>query len=261
MAPPTPNGQPRIRKETKHPLPELSPNIPDKVAPVESPSAHQLHRELHSSMSRLAVKDPSLSTNPLNDHQKNNISRAGLRFDDDRTQISTSSTKPASLDGKSTTSGTTFALDEKESLRPDDSASVKAGEDDEFGSGPASGAQNSRVGSEAGSRAFRDQFYEITENIGTGSHRIPLQGRRIITGIEEEGPQVTHSPHVPANVPVLTPPVNVPPPQLATVNGSSIDYKYQEPDEKLIEALASPKDRLFLLRLEQEVVAFIQDPS
>ena len=261
MAPPTSNSQPRVRKENHQPVPELTPNITNQVPTAMSPSAQQLHRELHSSMSRLAVKDSSLSLSPLNDHQKNNISRAGLRFDDDQTQISTSSTKPASLDGKSTTSGTTFALDEKESLRPDDSASVKAAEDDEFGSGPASGAQNSRVGSEAGSRAFRDQFYEITENIGSGSQRMPPQNRRIITGIEEEGPQVTHSPHPIATVTALPPPVNLPPPQLLAVDGSSIEYKYQEPDEKLIEALGSPKDRLFLLRLEQEVVAFIEDPS
>jgi len=208
-------------------------------------------------MSRLAVKDPPLALSPLNDQQKTNISRAGLRFDDVQAQVSSSSTKPASLDGKSTTSGTTFALDEKESLRPDDSASVKASEEDEFGSGPASGAQNSRVGSEAGSRAFRDQFYEITENIGSGSHRIYPLGRRIIAGIEEEGPQMTRSPLASA----LPAPVHLPPPQLIATNGPSFDYQYQEPDEKLFEALESPKDRLFLLRLEQEVITFVRDST
>jgi hypothetical protein len=58
-------------------------------------------------------------------------------------------TKPPSLDGKSITSGTTFALDEKESLRPDDSASVKAAEDDDAFSGRGSIVAGSRIGSEA----------------------------------------------------------------------------------------------------------------
>lgn len=62
---------------------------------------------------------------------------------------SDSGTKPPSLDGKSITSGTTFALDEKESLRPDDSASVKAAEDDDTCSGRGSIVAGSRIGSEA----------------------------------------------------------------------------------------------------------------
>ena len=33
----------------------------------------------------------------------------------------------------------------------------------------------------------------------------------------------------------------------------------QTPDEKLLEALESPKDRIFLLRLEQEVIEFVKD--
>ncbi|CAD6585316.1 MAG: hypothetical protein ASARMPRED_002126 [Alectoria sarmentosa] len=222
---------------------------------VESPVASQLHRELQSPMSRLTVKESPLVFHALNDQQKSNISRAGLRLDDNQTQILSSSTKPASLDSKSTTSGTTFALDEKESLQPDDSASVKAAEDEDYGSGPASGAQNSRVGSEAGSRAFRDQFYEITESIGSGSHRMHPVARKIIAGIEEEGPQMTRSPLISA----LPAPVNLPRPQTIAPSGPLIDYKYQEPDEKLLEALESPKDRLFLLRLEQEVITFVRD--
>merc|ERR1712000_75885 len=63
-------------------------------------------------------------------------------------------TKPPSLDGKSITSGTTFALDEKESLRPDDSASVKAAaEDDDTFSIRGSHFAGSRVGSDLAARA------------------------------------------------------------------------------------------------------------
>ena len=256
MAPPAPSSQPQMKENEKF-LSTSSPKRVEKATTIQSPSAQQLHNELHSSMSRLAVKDPAVASNPFDEQQKSNISRAGIRFDDEQTHISTSSTKAASLDGKSTTSGTTFAMDEKESLRPDDSASVKAAEDDEFGSGPASGAQNSRVGSEAGGRAFRDQFYEITENIVSAPHRIQPQGRRLIAGIEEEGPQLSYAPHASS----LPAPVNLPPSQLVATDGPSIEYSYKEPDEKLLEALESPKDRLFLLRLEQEVITFIRDPT
>ena len=234
-----------------------SPTRSGKPPPIESPSASQLHHELQQSMLRLDVKECSPPVNILNDQQKTNISRAGLRVDDDHTQASSSSTKPASVDGKSTTSGTTFALDEKESLRPDDSASVKAAEDEDFGSGPASGAPNSRVGSEAGSRAFRDQFYEITENIGPSPHRMHPLGRRVIPGIEEESPQLSRAPLVS----VMPAPISLPPPQLVAQNGAPMQYQYQEPDEKLFEALESPKDRLFLLRLEQSVITFVRDST
>ena len=258
MAPPTPDKRSaRIHDKENRPA-APSRKSGNKAAAAGKRKEDALHQELPVSMSRLAVKHSTPVSNPLNDEQKSNISRAGLRIEDDQNQpSSSSSTKPASLDGKSTTSGTTFALDEKESLRPDDSASVKATDDDDLGSGLASGTHNSRVGSEAGSRAFRDQFHEITENIGSGPHRMHPLSRRIITGIEEEDPQTIHAPPVTT----MATPVNIPPPQLAAVAVPSIDYQYQEPDEKIYEALVSPKDRLFLLRLEQEVITFVRDST
>ena len=38
-------------------------------------------------------------------------------------------------------------------------------------------------------------------------------------------------------------------------------FSYLMPDEKLLEALDSPKDRLFLLQLEQQMIAFVQNPT
>lgn len=228
-----------------------------KSGVTESPSAVQLHRELQNSMSRLAVRDKSPSFSPPPAHDQGTTIRAGQKSDDDQTQVSASSTKPASLDGKSATSGNTFALDEKESLRPDDSASVKAAEEEEFYSGPASGAPSSRVGSEAGSRAFRDQFYEISERMGPGPHRSYPAGRRGIPGIEEEAPQMSLPPLTVA----LPTPVALPRPEVITPIGAPFGFEYQEPDEKLFEALESPKDRLFLLRLEQEVITFVRDST
>ena len=224
---------------------------------ADSPSASQLHRELHISMAQLDVKDSPPASNTLNEHAKSNIKRAGLRLDDDQIHVSSNSTKAASLDGKSTTSGTTFALDEKESLRPDDSASVQAVDDDDFGSGLASGAPNSRMGSEAGSRAFRDQFFEVSENNPSGAPRSHPLSRRVIADIEEEGPQMTHNP---IDSPLAAPIVshhNIP-----VVARPSIDFEHhRDPDEKLFEALDSPKDRMFLLRLEQDIIDFVKNST
>jgi hypothetical protein len=44
----------------------------------------------------------------------------------------------------------------------------------------------------------------------------------------------------------------------ATPDGFNLFYR-QTPDEKLLEALDSPKDRIFLLRLEQDVIEFVKD--
>lgn len=236
---------------------QSQPSPSSKNGATESPSASQLHRELQNSMSRLAVREKSPSSSPPPEQDQGTTIRAGQKSDDDQTQISSSSTKPASLDGKSATSGNTFALDEKESLRPDDSASVKAGEEEDFYSGPASGAPSSRVGSEAGSRAFRDQFYEISERMGPGPHRSYPTGRRGIPGIEEEAPQMSLPPLTAA----LPTAIALPRPEVITPIGAPFGFEYQEPDEKLFEALESPKDRLFLLRLEQEVITFVRDST
>lgn len=220
---------------------------------TQCPSALPLDRDLSVTVSRLDIREPRIGTIP--EQEIIGALRSGLRLDDEKTHLSYSSTKAASLDGKSVASGTTFAMDEKESLRPDDSASVKAGEEDESYSGPASGAPSSRVGSEAGGKAFRDQFNEISERMGPGGSRGLPPTRRIIPGIAEEGPQGA----IINPLPVVPAPTSMPRPELSPVIGTPFAYDYQQPDEKLIEALESPKDRLFLLQLEQQVISFIKD--
>ncbi len=42
------------------------------------------------------------------------------------------------------------------------------------------------------------------------------------------------------------------------VDGFHMFYK-KAPDDKLLEAMESPKDRIFLLRLEQDFVSFVKD--
>ncbi|MCJ1243464.1 hypothetical protein MMC30_000661 [Trapelia coarctata] len=228
-------------------------------APKGSPSGNQPRDELPRAMSRLDLKcDPTIvDGNPT--AESNGNFQSGLTLEEDKTQLSCSSTKPPSLDGKSVASGTTFAMDEKESLRPDDSASLKAVEEDDSNSGQASGAPSSRIGSEAGSKAFRDQFNEISERMGPGGQRpMPLpNSRRILQGNADEipqGPLAVLGSAIPATA-------SIPRPEMASVSGHVpvYNYNYQGPDEKLIEAMANQKDRFFLMALEEQVISFIRD--
>ncbi|KAF5532744.1 R3H domain-containing protein [Fusarium mexicanum] len=153
-------------------------------------------------------------------------------------------TKPPSLDGKSITSGTTFALDEKESLRPDDSASVKAAaEDDDAFSVRGSLVAGSRMGSEVAARARMLHLGDIPER------RLPQP----FPGTAAQGvltPQSSSS-EQPPGAPMGTP---------GSSDALGVIYR-QAPDDKLLEAMASPKDRLFLLRLEKQVIDFVQDSN
>ncbi|EGR47726.1 uncharacterized protein TRIREDRAFT_63620, partial [Trichoderma reesei QM6a] len=152
-------------------------------------------------------------------------------------------TKPPSLDGKSITSGTTFALDEKESLRPDDSASVKAAaEDDDSFSIRGSLIAGSRMSSDFAARTRGIQLGDMPER-QLVQPVVEAHGQGILT------PQSTSSEQPPQD-------------SLRSTGGSSdalnVIYR-QAPDDKLLEALAAPRDRLFLLRLEKDVIDFVQD--
>ncbi|OHW94901.1 r3h domain-containing protein [Colletotrichum incanum] len=158
-------------------------------------------------------------------------------------------TKPPSLDGKSITSGTTFALDEKESLRPDDSASVKAAaaEDDDSFSFRGPNLPSSRMGSDIAARARG-----IIQLGDMPDRRLaqPISGSLSQGMITPQSASSDQPPMPSANALSATLPdsANL----LNTIYG-------QAPDEKLLEAMASPKDRLFLLRLEAELIKFVQN--
>jgi hypothetical protein len=140
-------------------------------------------------------------------------------------------------------------LDEKESIRPDDSASVKAAEDDDSNSGPASGDPNSRYGSEAGSKGFPP---EISERVPNNMKNLHWARRLGPVTMEEvhRGPLAS-----PNQLGVYQP---EPPRPDAEPSNEPLIYSYPPPDEKLLDAMENPKDRLFLLQLEKQVVAFIQ---
>ncbi|CAI7587777.1 unnamed protein product [Penicillium pancosmium] len=183
------------------------------------------------------------------DNQENGILKRENSFDDDRTHLSNSSTKMTNFDSKSLASVTTFAMDEKDSVRPDDSASVQAIDDEESFSGPASGAPNSTTGSEAGGRGFRDQFREGSALRPRGILPVPgpLFNDGSQRGVEAIPPDsVSNNFIVPAN-------------SGSNSDGSSLHGLPKEPDEKLVEAMKSPKDRLLILQLEEKIRSFIKD--
>ena len=145
-------------------------------------------------------------------------------------------TKPPSIDGKSITSGTTFALDEKESLRPDDSASVKAAavDDDDGISVRGSLLAASRIGSDIASRRI-----QLEEHVDRRSSQHGGEVQAAALSPEPTGQQ---------------------PPAGPTIPTDALDAIYRKaPDEKLLEAMQSPKDRIFLLRLEKDVIDFVRD--
>lgn len=156
-------------------------------------------------------------------------------------------TKPPSLDGKSITSGTTFALDEKESLRPDDSASVKAAaadDDDAFSfRGPL--LPNSRMGSDLAARARGIQLGDMPDR------RPPL-----ITSGSLNHSQGVATPHTESSD-QLHAPSKVDMAKITDLSNYMNALHGQSPDEKLLGAMSSPKDRLFVLRLEAELIKFV----
>ncbi|KAG6012845.1 hypothetical protein E4U43_007616 [Claviceps pusilla] len=200
----------------------------------------------------LVSKNPSLVVDgcgSILECQKSNSNKETGSDESQKCDSSSSDlgTKPPSLDGKSITSGTTFALDEKESLRPDDSASVKAAaEDDDAFSIRGSLVAGSRMSSDVALRAKGVLSADLADrraaqaSMGTSPHGIL-------------NPPTTSSDRLPT-LNAATP--------LSADGGSpdalNVIYR-QAPDEKLLLALASPRDRYFLLRLEKDVIDFVQD--
>jgi len=230
--------------DTQQPHPLKSLGLPGQEPSVDS-LAHSLNDfSVGPNARNIVVKNGNTSLEPDQPASRGSGSEDSQKAD----SSSELGTKPPSLDGKSITSGTTFALDEKESLRPDDSASVKAaGEDDDAFSIRGSLIAGSRMSSDLAGRARPIQLGDMPERrlmhvtSGGSSHGILT-------------PQSTSSEQQLGNAPGM--------PQLQRADSSSdaLGLIYQHaPDDKLIEAMASAKDRLFLLKLEKEVIDFVQN--
>lgn len=171
--------------------------------------------------------------------------------EDDQSHLSNSS-KPQSFDTKSMASVTTFALDEKESIRPDDSASVRAAEEDDFTHGQQFITEGTQITSEQAALAARANPRFVVQN--------SLAARRYPTLTIANQPRFGDLPLTP----ILTsgdpqPPKPSSPVPLDEQNSHSrLPVLAVAPDEKLLDALATPKDRLPLLQLEERVIAFLK---
>lgn len=245
-------------------VPSLSPqshSAQSLLSEREAPDTKQTAKDTSAHVTPLIVASgqpqlPALNAQREDSERPQSIAVVKVSMaEDSSTQLSSSdgSGKPPSLDGKSVASATTFALDEKESLRPDDSASLRAVEEEDVASPPDSVVADSRQGSDNGAaRAFRDQLHEIAV-MNPQPHRGVPPGRF---------PTLPNGPHAlfdPNQPPTGTRPMSQPLPSgMSPINGGP--NLHVVPDEKLIEALQSPRDRLFVVKIEQDFIDFIKDP-
>ncbi|OQV05876.1 SUZ domain-containing protein isoform 2 [Cladophialophora immunda] len=142
---------------------------------------------------------------------------------------------------------TTFAMDEKESIRPDDSASVRAAEDEETSNAPhredlsASNARGTSRPNNSGVTIAARRYHTLTLTNPPRFGDLPLP----IIQAETTNCQ----PHSEGSIEQ---------PREMHERASSLPLA---PDEKLLDALATPKDRLPLLQLEEKFLAFITMPG
>ena len=175
------------------------------------------------------------------------IRSKGTNMEDCNTASSCSvnSTKRSTGDDRSTESGTASILDEKESIRPDDSASLKASDDEDASSfSQSAGFEISRARKSKAvpvksqipakqSASRLDQTHE-TWQVGT-FHKVASPTIQNATSLDEEA--------------------------LPSINSESVSAAQAQitPDEKLLEALQTPRDRVFLLKLEQDIINFVEN--
>ncbi|KAK4947916.1 hypothetical protein LTR10_013424 [Elasticomyces elasticus] len=180
---------------------------------------------------------------------------SGESLADDQSNLSNSSTKQQSFDTKSMASVTTFAMDEKESIRPDDSASVRAADDDETSIAP---------GRELSFTRDNEPLAMARSNVKPNTSGVTIAARRYHTLTLTNPPRFGDLP--------VTPMVREEHEEStqadSTVSQQSGAHERASllpvaPDEKLLDALANPKDRLPLLQLEEIFLGFIakSDPT
>lgn len=201
---------------------------------------------------KLNVKsEPSLSLAPI--APSSEIVSVAQGIEDGQSHLSDSSTKPASFDTKSMASENTFGMDEKESLRPDDSASVQAADEDEpFFVPPSLARPDHQMALYGGNQGSRRPLPDTVVPIGPAARRFPM-------AIMANPPQFGDiMPAVPMGLSPESAPINSVPENLNGVD-SMQNYSASPvpPDEKLLEAMGTPKDRLLLLQLEEKFLAFL----
>ena len=219
--------------ETQVAIPVIENGIQSQtMSPAPQPEPKET-TQLHEPMRSLGLKDQAVQGPTLDNMAKKDSS-----------------------DTKSVTSRTTMTLDEKESLRPDDSASMKTGPDEEPSSPSESQAIDSKPAVSSDARAFRDQLHEIDR----------AEASRVLAQRPAEGS--FHQPPAQSKVVETCKQYPIPQPHATPQPNYSTEYErhsvpaqdfFLPPDEKLLEALAKPADRLFVLKIEQDLIDFIKD--
>lgn len=245
MAPPTPNSLPSAK--TAH--------VSESTSTSQTQASGSI-AAITQEVSKLAIETEATYQPPSDEPSKISVPVLNAT-EDDRSHLSNSSTKPASFDTKSMASENTFALDEKESLRPDDSASVQAADEDEpFFVPPASARHDPQMPQEGGNQGLRRPLQDGPAPVSLTARRFPMSAMPNPPRFGEIMPGV--GPCFPQNM-VPQVPLN------ANQNGVETLQQYSATpmplDERLIEAMGTPKDRLLLLQLEERFLAFITQPK
>lgn len=268
MAPP-PRSRATPSSQKQSTVPDVS-SSPDKLAetaraalPKPLPamvnsssrpaSGSETAQSIIQGIEKLALADTrSSKEQPLTLEGRDGVRGSTDSAEDDQSQLSSSSMKGPSFDTKSMASATTFAMDEKESLRPDDSASVQAGDEEDHSSPHGSAVTNSQHNSDVDAAPVRTQLREGYSGVNIATRRPPIGPMQNPPRFGDfplpSSTDLSHSPtdsQIPDPADIARPP----PPDDRSLS--------VVPDEKLLDAMGTPKDRLLLLQLEELIIAFI----
>ena len=155
------------------------------------------------------------------------------------------STKRSTGDDRSTESGTASILDEKESLRPDDSASLKASDDEDPSNVSQSLGLEDSQGGDSKIIAPKDEMSAIRSAPRLDQTHETWQPGALQKVTSPEIQKATY--------------LNQQVSESITAENLTATQSQAMPDEKLLEALQTPRDRVFILKLEQDIMHFIQN--
>lgn len=263
MAPPqkvisATNAQTKATESQKDSGMSLQPDNPAKVVPATtkgfaSPTSVLPNVDaLANGVEKLTVI-PEVSLNHSRIESSTHTVPVTTSAEDDRSHLSSSSTKPASFDTKSMASENTFAMDEKESLRPDDSASVQAADEDEpFFVPPVFGRSDVQMALDGSNVNLRRPLHDRTIASGPAGRQFPMTIMANPPRFGDIMPAVPPGLH--QNLTPLSPFVTK---EDGVESLQQFPAVPTPPDEKIVEAMGTPKDRLLLLQLEERFLAFI----
>lgn len=268
MAPPPksrviPTGQQPKPYQKPPGSPEKSAQATEGASPEALPTKVECSTETTGTSDRtqsviqgiedLALGDTQLSKEQALTLQSHDGARGGTdSAEDDRSHLSSSSTKGPNFDTKSMASATTFAMDEKESLRPDDSASIQANDEEDTSSPHGSAVTSSQYNSDVGAAPVRVQLRDGYSGVNIAMRRPPVGPMQNPPRFGDFPlPSSTDLSHLPTDAQEPDPADIARPPPPDDRSLSIV------PDEKLLDAMGTPKDRLLLLQLEEMIIAFI----